>query len=138
MSQPMQSTHVGQPTVHKAVGLRLNILLVEDSALDAELAQAALSDGGIEPTITRVDSREQFAHALKDPRLDLILSDFILPSFSGTAALEIAREQRPELPFIFVSGALGEETAIESLKQGATDYVLKQRLQRLVPAVIRA
>src|SRR5215471_12149123 len=86
----------------------------------------------------RVATSAAFLAALRDFNPDLILADYSLPSFDGVAALSIAKEERPEAPFIFVSGAIGEELAIESLKKGATDYVLKQRLSRLVPAVRRA
>src|SRR5262244_4189680 len=86
----------------------------------------------------RVATRAAFLDALRDFNPDLILADYSLPSFDGIAALSIAREQCPAAPFVFVSGALGEELAIETLKQGATDYVLKQRLARLAPAVRRA
>src|SRR5262249_16386141 len=86
----------------------------------------------------RVATGAAFLAALGDFNPDLILADYSLPSFDGIAALSIAQEQRPDVPFIFVSGAIGEELAIESLKQGATDYVLKQRLSRLSPAARRA
>jgi PAS domain S-box-containing protein len=115
----------------------LRILLVEDSDLDAELTAAALADAGIEHVIDRVQTPEAFESAL-DASPDLILSDYVLPHFSGMAALRIARTRRPEVPFIFVSGVLGEELAIESIKGGASDYVLKQRLERIGPAVTRA
>jgi PAS domain S-box-containing protein len=117
---------------------KLRILHLEDSPLDAELTCAALVDADLECDVVRVETQKQFAEALEQSEFDLILSDFVLPGFSGIAALEMARQKRPDLPFIFVSGALGEELAIESLKNGATDYVLKQRLQRLVPSVRRA
>jgi PAS domain S-box-containing protein len=116
----------------------IRVLLLEDSPLDAELILASLTDGGIVCTATRVDTRSAFLEALRDGPLDLILADYSLPSFDGVAALHLARELRAEVPFIFVSGALGEELAIETLKNGATDYVLKHRLERLVPAVHRA
>jgi len=116
----------------------LCILILEDVATDAELLKYELSDAGI-PFIARcVATKPSFLKALDDFCPDLILSDYALPSFNGLAALKIARERCPEVPFIFVSGALGEELAIELLKQGATDYVLKSRLSRLVPAVNRA
>ena len=116
----------------------LRILHLEDDPLDAELVRATLTREGIECTILVVDTRESFNAALKKGDLDLILADFALPDFDGMTALAIAREDSPDLPFIFVSGRLGEETAIESLKNGATDYVLKNRLVRLAPAVKRA
>ncbi len=116
----------------------LQFLLLEDSHLDAELIQAALADGEIDCELVRVQTQSAFVEALKMTVFDLILSDYSLPNFDGIAALEIARKTCPNVPFILVSGALGEELAIETLKSGATDYVLKQRLGRLVPAVIRA
>ena len=85
----------------------------------------------------RADSREEFVTAL-DEDLDLILSDYTMPGFSGREALLLAREKRPEVPFLFVSGTIGEDAAVEALKNGATDYVLKHRLMRLIPAVDRA
>ena len=115
----------------------MHILLLEDSPLDAELTLAALDEAGVPHAATRVDTAEAFAAGL-DAGPDLILSDYVLPSYDGIAALRVAHERRPDVPFIFVSGALGEELAIESLKDGATDYVLKQRLGRLGPAVRRA
>lgn len=114
------------------------ILLLEDSPIDAELTSAFLSRGGFEYTLKRVDDREQFLTALQRERFDLILADYALPTFDGLSALELAREHAPETPFIFVSGTLGEDIAIRSLQQGATDYVLKQKLERLAPAVTRA
>lgn len=116
----------------------INILLLEDSPLDAELTTAYLSRGGLDYTIERVDSREEFLAALQNRRFDLILADYALPAFDGISALELARENAPQTPFIFVSGTLGEDIAIRSLQRGATDYVLKQKLERLAPAVRRA
>jgi DNA-binding NarL/FixJ family response regulator len=116
----------------------LRILILEDVPTDAELLKYELSEAGV-PFIARcVATRASFLKALDDFCPDLILSDYSLPSFSGLSALKIAAEKCPEVPFIFVSGALGEELAIELLKQGATDYVLKNKLSRLVPAVSRA
>ncbi|MEH2406325.1 hybrid sensor histidine kinase/response regulator [Nostoc sp.] len=116
----------------------LRFLLLEDSPLDAELAQAMLTEGGINCELIRVETGTDFLTALETETFDLILADYALPSFDGISALEIARNHTPEVPFIFVSAALGEEVAIEALKNGATDYVLKQRLGRLVPSVQRA
>src|SRR5689334_5585253 len=109
----------------------MQILLLEDSPLDAELVTATLADGGLEPEVTRVETRDDFLAALQRGGFALILADYSLPTFDGTTALALAREHAPEVPFLFVSGAIGEERAIESLKNGATDYVLKQRLDRL-------
>jgi DNA-binding NtrC family response regulator len=116
----------------------LRILLLEDSLLDTELIQANLSDGEIDCELVRVETRTDFITALEKETFDLILSDYSLPCFDGISALEIAQAICPEVPFIFVSATLGEELAIETLKSGATDYVLKQRLGRLVPSVRRA
>ncbi|MFN6475200.1 response regulator [Nostoc sp. DedQUE07] len=116
----------------------LRFLLLEDSLLDAELAQMILTEGGINCELIRVETGADFLAALETETFDLILADYALPSFDGISALEIARNLCPEIPFIFVSAVLGEELAIEALKNGATDYVLKQRLGRLVPSVQRA
>ncbi|HTJ92472.1 MAG TPA: ATP-binding protein, partial [Pararobbsia sp.] len=120
----------------------LHLLVVEDSPLDAELTFRALDRGGYQVAATVVDNERDFASeleaALREERLDLILADFVLPSFSGTEALAIARARAPDVPFIFVSGVLGEEHAVDMLKRGATDYVLKQRLTRLPAVVARA
>ncbi len=116
----------------------LHVLYLEDSPQDVELVEATLAAEGIACDLHWVDTQPRFQHALEQAELHLILSDYSLPTFDGLSALLLARAQRPEVPFIFVSGAIGEEQAIESLKQGATDYVLKQRLTRLGPAVRRA
>lgn len=115
----------------------LRILHLEDNARDAELTEAMISARWPECHFLRVDTREDFLTALAGD-VDLILSDYTMPGFSGREALLIAREKRPEIPFLFVSGTIGEDTAVEALKNGATDYVLKHRLMRLIPAVDRA
>ncbi len=117
---------------------KLRILLLEDSLLDTELIQANLTNGGIDCELVRVETRADFQGALEKDSFDLILSDYSLPAFDGISALDTAQATCPEVPFIFVSATLGEELAIEMLKSGATDYVLKQRLERLTPAVNRA
>jgi len=116
----------------------LRLLHLEDNAKDAELVSALLSEDGIQCELTRVYNKEGFIQALEKGEFDLILCDYNLPSFDGKTALEIARRRHPDTPFIFVSGTIGEERAIEALKSGATDYVLKDRMERLVPAVRRA
>ena len=116
----------------------LHILLLEDDAGDAELIQRLLEAEHIVCKATRVQTRAEFVAALKDTGIDVILADYKLPSFDGFSALKLAMNERPDLPFIFVSGTVGEEVAIEAVKFGATDYVLKQRLSRLVPSVQRA
>jgi len=116
----------------------IRILLLEDSTPDADLIRHALRQGGLAFCLERVDSKTAFRQSLDKFTPDLILSDFSLPSLDGYTALALAREICPEAPFIFVTGTLGEEVAIETLKKGATDYVLKHRLSRLVPSVHRA
>ena len=116
----------------------LNILHIEDSREDSELIRKMLQGNGFQCQITRVESRPEVFDELEKHSFDLILADCKLPGFSGLRALEIAHALKPETPFVFVSGTIGEETAIESLRNGATDYVLKDHLSRLVPAVRRA
>ncbi len=116
----------------------LRLLHLEDSAPDAELIQATLEEDGIPSEPIRVDTREEYLAALERGGFDVILADYSLPGFDGISALTLAKKRCPELPFIFVSATLGEELAIDTLKRGATDYVLKQRLSRLGPAVRRA
>ena len=116
----------------------IDILLLEDDPNDAELVQAKLSEAGLACRITHVQSRDDFETALADNRMDIILADYKLPAYDGMSALRRVLKVCPDVPFIFVSGAMGEEAAIEALTQGATDYVLKNRLSRLLPAVQRA
>ena len=116
----------------------LRILHLEDDVTDASLVQFTLERGGIAVAINCVQTCADFLAALASGGVDLILSDFSLPAFDGLSALKMSRARYPDVPFILVSGTLGEERAIDSLKCGATDYVLKQRLSRLVPAVHRA
>lgn len=117
---------------------RLHILHLEDSRADAELVRAALVREGLDAEWVRVASENAYVAALDKGGLSLILSDYKLPGFDGMAALRIAREKAPDIPFIFVSGQLPEDTAIEALRSGATDYVFKNRLTRLGPVVRRA
>jgi len=116
----------------------LRILSLEDDALAVELIEAALDSDGVEYELVHVETEQAFIVALRQEVFDVILADYALPGFDGLSALSLARTHAPEVPFIFVSGTLGEEVAIESLRVGATDYVLKQRLTRLAPAVRRA
>lgn len=116
----------------------LRVVHLEDDELDAELIAAHLETPESRPVVIRVASRAEFALALAEEQFDLILADYSLPSFDGMSALDMVREREIIAPFVFVSGALGEELAIESLKRGATDYVLKTNLGRLRPAVDRA
>lgn len=116
----------------------IKILHLEDDPKDAELVQATLEAEDVVCEITRVETQREFCDSLERGGFDLILADYTLPAFDGMSALKIAKEIRPEVPFIFVSGTLGEEVAIEALKMGATDYVFKIRLSRILPSVRRA
>jgi PAS domain S-box-containing protein len=116
----------------------LRILHLEDDRHDAELVQETLESDGIVCQVTRVEAEGEFIASLRQGAVDLILADYTLPSFDGLSALKIARRDGPQVPFIFVSGTLDEEVAIEALKIGATDYVFKTRLARIVPSVQRA
>lgn len=116
---------------------RLHILHLEDSELDHQLVLAHLRRGGIEPTMHRIDTETAFLAALGQ-RWDAVLSDYNLPGFSGLIALELLRERDALLPFILVSGEIGEDTAVEAMRNGASDYLLKSNLTRLVPALLHA
>jgi two-component system, NarL family, sensor histidine kinase UhpB len=116
----------------------LRILIVEDLASDAELMAFELRQANLPFSIRRVENEADFLREVAQFHPHLILSDYHLPNFNGLAALALAQDHCPGVPFIFVSGAIGEEVAIDTLKRGATDYVLKDRLSRLVPAVNRA
>lgn len=117
---------------------QLRILILEDNDTDAELMKHELRKGNIIFESKCVETREDFKKSLEDFAPDLILADYTLPAFDGRSALRISNEKLPYVPFIFVSGTIGEDFAIESLKSGATDYVLKDRMSRLAPAVNRA
>ena len=116
----------------------LRVLILEDNPADAELIERELKRAGIVFTSLLVEGKREFKKALAEFRPQVILSDFKLPRFDGLAALEIARHEAPDTPFIFVSGSIGEEKAIETLTLGASDYIFKDNLQRLGPAVKRA
>src|SRR5579864_4352651 len=116
----------------------LRILMVEDVETDAMLAERELKRAGLAVQARRVDREDDFRRELREFRPHVILSDFNMPEFDGMSALVVARETAPDVPFIFVSGTLGEDYAIRALKNGATDYVLKGNLVRLPPAVERA
>ncbi|MDP3597649.1 MAG: response regulator, partial [Nitrospirota bacterium] len=116
----------------------LRLLQLEDNRVDAELITATLIEGGIPCQSQLVDTRQAFVAALRAGRIDLILADYSIPGFDGMAALTLARQLCPDVPFLFVSATIGEELAIDAMHQGATDYVLKQRLGRLVPSIQRA
>ena len=117
---------------------KLRILLLEDVASDAELVEHTLRKAKLAFSLERVETKEAFVKGLDELQPNVILADYHLPSFDGLSALGITQEKAPDVPFIFVSGSIGEEFAVETLKRGATDYVLKDRLSRLAPAVRRA
>lgn len=116
----------------------IRILHLEDNAHDGEIVNALLEEEGIAFEIERAGTRAEYEKALQTGQFDLILCDYNLPSFNGEAALEMAQKASKDVPFIFVSGTIGEERAIEALLKGATDYVLKDRMKRLIPAIRRA
>jgi len=116
----------------------LRILSIEDDPKDTELIRELFETEDIACEVTRVDTQAALLASIEQGGIDLILADYTLPSFDGISALKFAMKSCPDVPFIFVSGTLGEEVAIDALKIGATDYVLKTRLSRLVPSVLRA
>ncbi|TDP71596.1 hybrid sensor histidine kinase/response regulator [Roseateles toxinivorans] len=118
-------------------GRRLRLLHVEDSDLDHQLMLAQLQRGGLQVECQRLDSREAFAQALDQP-WDAIISDFNLPGFSGLVVLEMLKASGRLIPFILVSGEIGEDTAVEAMRNGASDYLLKNNLARLAPALVHA
>lgn len=116
----------------------LRVLHLEDDPFDGELLKRMLAHEKLVDEWVRVETAKDYTDALEHGQFDLILSDYTLPSFNGMEALAVARERQPDTPFIFVSGTIEEDLAVESLKQGAADYVFKNRLSRLAPAVKRA
>src|SRR5579883_1270392 len=117
---------------------RLNILHVEDNAVDAELVSHVLASAGLQHCMVRVQHEGDFERALGKADLDVILCDHSMPYFDGKTALKMARALRPEVPFIYLSGTIGEEVAVEALKEGAADYVIKDRMDRLAACIRRA
>src|SRR5882757_6343110 len=124
--------------IGRTAGVLVRLLFVEDVETDAELAVRRLHLDGVQCTYQRVETEQLFVTALRSGAHDIILSDFSLPQFDGMSALALASGALPDIPFIFVSGTIGEERAIEALRCGAVDYVLKSNLKRLAPAVTRA
>ena len=116
----------------------LKMLMVEDMPADAEMTLRELARSGMEFVVRRVETEAELRRECVEFEPDIVVSDFALPKFDGLSALRVVRELRPDLPFIFLSGTIGEETAIESLRSGANDYVLKTNLARLPMAVRRA
>src|SRR5918996_1632437 len=117
---------------------KLHVLHLEDDPRDVELVQDLLASEGVDCEFVPVYSHPAFIAELERGGYDLILSDYTIPAFDGFSALTLAQAKVPQIPFIFVSGTIGDESGVITLKAGATDYVLKNRLSRLVPAVRRA
>ncbi|HKL16245.1 MAG TPA: response regulator, partial [Balneolaceae bacterium] len=115
----------------------IKLLLVDDSEDDRELILMNLRRGGYSPDVKSVDTKEGFEEALDNGEWDLIICDYNMPGFDGLAALGILKERARDIPFILVSGAIGEELAVKAMKAGANDYMMKDNLQRLVPAIER-
>jgi PAS domain S-box-containing protein len=115
----------------------LRVLIIEDSEDDTLLLLRELRRGGYEPAFERVETPESMTSALREKQWDMIISDYVLPKFSGLAALAIVKETGLDLPFIIVSGNIGEDIAVGAMREGAHDYILKGNLKRLVPAVER-
>src|SRR5215831_3156628 len=115
----------------------LSVLIIEDSEEDADLMLLELRRGGFKPVSRRVDTPQQLRDALDDHEWDMILSDYSMPVFSMPHALAMVREKSTDIPFLIVSATIGEEAAVEAMRAGAQDYILKDKLGRLVPAVKR-
>ncbi|HEX3799513.1 MAG TPA: response regulator [Verrucomicrobiae bacterium] len=120
------------------MSLPLRVLHLEDNPNYSALVQSKLEAEGFEPDMVCVETREDFQAALEKGGFDLIIADYFLPTYDGLKALKLAQEKQPETPILLVSGTIGEEAAIQSLRAGATDYVLKHWPERLMPAVHRA
>ncbi len=116
----------------------LRVLVVEDAEADAELIESELRKGGLDCTTVLVQTEEKYRRALEYFKPDVILSDYEMPGFKGSSALAIAILEQPDVPFIFVSGIISEDFAVDMLRAGATDYVMKDKLSRLAPTVKRA
>lgn len=126
-----------RPVTRRSTARRLRILHFEDSAFDHTIFLAQLRAGGLEAEVCRAESEAELRAALAEP-WDLVVSDFSLPGYSGLQALALVREHDPLLPFVLVSGTIGEDIAVQAMRDGASDYLLKQNLARLVPALQHA
>src|SRR5262245_814435 len=113
----------------------LKVLIVEDSKDDAELLIHALRQAGYDPTAAQVQSAQAMRTQLGKKNWDLVISDYVVPGFGGVAALKVLQESEHDIPFIIVSGKIGEDVAVDALKSGANDYLLKDRLTRIGPAI---
>jgi len=117
---------------------KIRILILEDEQFDVELIKRQLSKGGLEFESVNVDNRADFIRQLDEYNPNIVLADYKLPQFTGMDALEIVKKERPRMPFIIVTGSIGEDAAVECLKAGAWDYIIKERILRLAPAVKNA
>jgi PAS domain S-box-containing protein len=135
---PIERTPIDRPPTEPTRATTVDILLLEDSAIDADLLESHLLRSGFRFRLRRATGRQSYMDAIEAGGFDIILADYSLPDFDGLTALRVARARYPEVPFIFVSGVVGEEFATDALKQGAVDYVLKRNLMRLPAAVDRA
>ena len=133
MQPPASNTAPAPPTARE-----LRVLHLEDSELDHELTRAHLLRGGLRAQVRRIDSEAEFLGALDERDWDAIISDYNLPGFSGLVALDLLKASGRDVPFILVSGEIGEDTAVEAMRNGASDYLLKNNLARLVPALLHA
>lgn len=115
----------------------LQVLVVEDSAEDTELLLAELRRGGYDPTYERVQTADALSAALDSQPWDIVLADYSMPGFNGARALRLVRDRGLDIPFLFVSGTIGEDTAVEAMRAGANDYIIKGHLKRLLPAIER-
>jgi len=115
----------------------LRVLAVEDSENDTQLLMLELQRGGFEPIFERVDSAASMASALEKQPWDVVISDHSMPGFGSLQALQLVKEKQPDIPFIVVSGTMGEDVAVNAMKAGASDYVMKNRLTRLIPSIER-
>lgn len=118
--------------------LKIKILHLEDSLKDSELIQSIIDSGEVVHEYFLAENEKDFNRILETENINIILSDYSLPDFNGNEALKVARESYPHIPFIFISGKIGEDVAINAMLNGATDYVFKNKLERLVPAIKRA
>ena len=119
------------------MGTPLRLLMVEDSDDDAQLLLVKVRRAGYEPDYVRVDNEPDLREALRDPSWQIVVSDYAMPGFSGLKALQILRDLNPDIPFILVSGTVGEEIAVDAMRNGANDYIMKDNLTRLIPAIER-
>jgi DNA-binding NtrC family response regulator len=118
--------------------MNLRVLYIEDSEDDVALALRELKKGSYEVTFKRIETANQFHDALTNGNWDVILADYTVPGFGALPALEMLKQTGLEIPFIVVSGTIDEETAVSTLKAGASDYIMKDRMRRLIPAISNA